>query len=62
MELMSHLPPAQQAVVEQGFFGGMSQRQIAATMKLPLGTVKTRMELGLRKLAHAAMPFRALIE
>ena len=62
MELMSHLPPAQQAVVEKGFFGGLSQRQIAAAMKLPLGTVKTRMELGLRKLAHAATPFRAQIE
>jgi RNA polymerase sigma-70 factor (ECF subfamily) len=59
---MAHLPPAQQAVVEQGFFGGLSQRQIAAAMQLPLGTVKTRMELGLRKLAHAVAPFRKQID
>jgi RNA polymerase sigma-70 factor (ECF subfamily) len=60
--LMAQLPPAQQIVVEQSFFGGLSQRQIAAALGLPLGTVKTRMELGLRKLANAATPCRAQIE
>lgn len=62
MKLMGHLPPAQKTVVEKSFFGNMSQRQIAAAMQLPLGTVKTRMELGLRKLSQALTPFRAQIE
>jgi RNA polymerase sigma-70 factor (ECF subfamily) len=62
LNLMCHLPPAQKEVVEKGFFGSMSQRQIAAAMNLPLGTVKTRMELGLRKLAQAMTPFRTQIE
>jgi RNA polymerase sigma-70 factor (ECF subfamily) len=61
-KLISQLPPAQQVIVEHGFFHGMSQRQIAAFMGLPLGTVKTRMELGLKKLSHAAVPGRDRIE
>lgn len=60
--LMAHLPPAQKAAVEHAFFREMSQRQIASAMHLPLGTVKTRMELGLRKLANVAVPRRAQID
>jgi len=56
--LLAQLPPAQKLVVERGFFDGMSQRQIAAAMRLPLGTVKTRMELGVKKLAHMILPTR----
>lgn len=49
--LMRRLPAAQKEVIEWTFFSGMSQRQIATTHHLPLGTVKTRIELGLRRLA-----------
>lgn len=45
------LPEKQREVVELAFFGGLSHRQIATSMELPLGTVKTRIELGLRKLS-----------
>jgi len=62
VSLMAELPPAQQVVLEKGFFGHMSQRQIAAAMGAPLGTIKTRMELGLRKLAQLAMPCREMVE
>lgn len=57
-ELIDHLPPAQKQVIEQTFFQGLSQREIAATMRLPLGTVKTRIELGLRKLSHVVLAVR----
>jgi RNA polymerase sigma-70 factor (ECF subfamily) len=60
--LLAQLPPAQQAVLEKGFFDHMSQRQIAAVMHAPLGTVKTRMELGLRKLAQLAAPCRQKVD
>src|SRR5437868_5383150 len=44
------LPPAQQQAIELAFFRGMSQREIAANTNTPLGTVKTRLELGLKKI------------
>jgi DNA-directed RNA polymerase specialized sigma24 family protein len=36
----------------------MSHREIAAITRAPLGTVKTRLELGLQKLTHALRPIR----
>ena len=40
------------------YFDDMSQRQIATHLGLPLGTVKTRIELGVRKLGSALAPMR----
>src|SRR6201981_1693044 len=48
--IMGVLPPAQQQAIELAFFRGMSQREIAAKTNTPLGTVKTRLELGLKKI------------
>jgi len=53
------LPPAQSAVVELAFFKGLSQREIAAHLSLPLGTVKTRIELGMRKLGRSVEMLKA---
>ena len=44
------LPVAQQQAIDLAFFRGMSQREIAANTNTPLGTVKTRLELGLKKI------------
>lgn len=44
------LPPAQQEVIRLAFLKGMSQREVAHATHTPLGTVKTRLELGLKKL------------
>jgi RNA polymerase sigma-70 factor (ECF subfamily) len=49
-KIISQLPPAQQQAVDLAFFQGMSQREIAANTNTPLGTVKTRLELGLKKI------------
>jgi RNA polymerase sigma-70 factor (ECF subfamily) len=49
-QVIDSLPPAQQEAVELAFFRGMSQREIAAKTNTPLGTVKTRLELGLKKI------------
>ena len=44
------LPSEQQAVVDFVFFQELSQRQIAARTGIPLGTIKTRLELAISKL------------
>jgi RNA polymerase sigma-70 factor (ECF subfamily) len=49
-KVISGLPPAQREAIELAFFRGMSQREIAANTNTPLGTVKTRLELGLKKI------------
>jgi RNA polymerase sigma-70 factor, ECF subfamily len=49
-QVIDSLPPPQQQAVELAFFRGMSQREIAANTNTPLGTVKTRLELGLKKI------------
>jgi RNA polymerase sigma-70 factor (ECF subfamily) len=52
------LPQLQREAVELAFFKGLSHREIAAATNAPLGTVKTRLELGLQKLTHALRPLR----
>ena len=49
-KVIAGLPPAQQQAIDLAFFQGMSQREIAAKTNTPLGTVKTRLELGLKKI------------
>jgi RNA polymerase sigma-70 factor, ECF subfamily len=52
------LPRFQREAVELAFFKGLSHREIAAATHAPLGTVKTRLELGLQKLTYALRPVR----
>jgi len=57
-KVISGLPPAQQQAIDLAFFRGMSQREIAAKTNTPLGTVKTRLELGLKKMYDGLKEFR----
>lgn len=50
---MSALPIPQQEVLRLTFYEGRSQREIASLTGTPLGTVKTRIELGIKKLGAA---------
>ena len=52
-QTMATLPDAQREALQLAFYQGMSQRQIAAKTGVPLGTIKTRLELALRKLRTA---------
>ena len=52
------LPRHQREALELAFFAGMSHREIAAVTRAPLGTVKTRLELGLQKLTQSLRPIR----
>lgn len=47
---LDRLPPAQREVLELGYFRGLTQREIAEVLNQPLGTIKTRMRLAIRKL------------
>ena len=58
---MRSLPRFQREAVELAFFKGLSHREIAIATHAPLGTVKTRLELGLQKLTHAIRPLRHTI-
>jgi RNA polymerase sigma-70 factor (ECF subfamily) len=49
------LPPEQRQVIESMYFGGESQSQIAERLALPLGTVKSRTLLGMRRLRAALL-------
>ncbi|HEU0209593.1 MAG TPA: sigma-70 family RNA polymerase sigma factor [Candidatus Udaeobacter sp.] len=57
-ECMRVLPTLQREALELAFFKGLSHREIATATHAPLGTVKTRLELGLQKLTQALRPLR----
>ena len=53
--MIGQLPPEQAQAIEYAFFRGMTHSEIAHTLQLPLGTVKTRLRLGLTKLREFCM-------
>jgi RNA polymerase sigma factor (sigma-70 family) len=50
---LGKLPAAQRQAVALAYFGGYTQREVAALVGVPLGTVKTRMAAGMRKMKEA---------
>lgn len=49
-EALQTLPQVQREALTLAYFGGFTQREIAGLTSTPLGTVKTRMLAGMRKL------------
>jgi RNA polymerase sigma-70 factor (ECF subfamily) len=49
-EALRGLPPEQLKVLELSYFSGYTHMEIAELLGLPLGTVKSRMRLGLQKI------------
>ena len=50
------LPPEQRLLIEQAYFLGLTQSELAERHGLPLGTVKTRMRTGLQTLRQQIGP------
>jgi RNA polymerase sigma-70 factor (ECF subfamily) len=50
---LAQLPEEQRVLIETGFFGGVTHEEMARRLGIPLGTVKTRIRSGLRKLRSA---------
>jgi len=49
-EALASLPPAQSRPIEMAYYGGMTQVEIALALHAPLGTIKTRMRIGMQRL------------
>lgn len=58
---LANLPQVQRDAILLAYHRQMSQREIAAHTGIPLGTIKTRLELGLRKMAASLRGFEDLL-
>jgi RNA polymerase sigma factor (sigma-70 family) len=52
-EVLQRLPEAQREALALAYFGGFTQREIAGLTGTPLGTVKTRMLAGMRRMKES---------
>jgi RNA polymerase sigma factor (sigma-70 family) len=52
-EAVEELPTEQREAIELAYFGGRTYRQVADELGIPEGTAKSRMRLGLRRIADA---------
>jgi len=55
---LAELPEAQRTALSLAYFEGLSQSEISEKLGEPLGTIKTRMQLGMKKLRESLKAFR----
>jgi RNA polymerase sigma-70 factor (ECF subfamily) len=55
-DALETLPTEQREVIELAYYGGLSHSEIALHLEQPLGTIKTRIRLGMMKLRGILQP------
>ena len=53
---LEEIPAEQRECIQLAYFGGLTQQEISERLEQPLGTVKTRIRLGMQKLRAALLP------
>jgi RNA polymerase sigma-70 factor (ECF subfamily) len=57
-QAMAALPPEQRVALDLGFYSGLTHAEIAERLNLPLGTVKSRIRMGMSKLREVLGPLQ----
>lgn len=57
-EALGNLAPEQSAIIEKAYLGELTHREISTETGLPLGTIKSRIRLGLERLRHELKDLR----
>jgi len=52
-QALATIPTEQRLCLEMAYFEGLSQQQIAEQTNLPIGTIKTRARIGMKKMARS---------
>lgn len=55
-QALARVPPEQREAIETAFFGGLTYEETAGRLALPVGTLKSRIRLGLRAMRAALEP------
>ena len=62
IEALEKLPALQRDAIKLAYFKGLTQTEISEQLGAPLGTIKTRMRLGLRKLRSILVEMNEEVE
>jgi RNA polymerase sigma-70 factor, ECF subfamily len=57
-QAMASLPMEQRIALDMGFYSGLTHSEIAERLNLPLGTVKSRIRMGMNKLREVLGPLQ----